>query len=218
MQAVIFDLDGTIVFSHPTHFAAYERLFKKFGIKWNYKEFNDIFAGTGAPSIIKLILERHGIKNFNLPELVQEKRNYFDEILAEKGFNVVPGFFDFLARINKLGLKKAIASGASRQNIIAMLKNIGVLDEFKEIVSGEEVANPKPAPDIFLEAARRIGVAPAQCLVIEDTEHGINAAKTAGMKCIALLTTLDEEILKTAKPDEIVEDYTEILNTLGSIN
>lgn len=211
MQAVIFDLDGTIVFSHPTHFAAYERLFGRFGIKWNYREFNDIFAGTGAPSIIKLILERHGIKNLNLPELVQEKRNYFDEILAEKGFNIVPGFFDFLARINKLGLKKAIASGASKQNIIAMLKNIGVLDEFKEIVSGEEVPFPKPAPDIFLEAARRIDVAPSQCLVIEDTEHGINAAKAAGMKCIALLTTLKEEILKTAKPNKIVKNYTEIM-------
>ena len=58
-------------------------------------------------------------------------------------------FFEFLARINKLGLKKAIASGSSKQNIISMLKSIGVLDEFKEIVSGEEVANPKPAPDIF---------------------------------------------------------------------
>lgn len=210
MQAVIFDLDGTIVFSHPTHFAAYERLFKKFGIKWNYKEFNDIFAGTGAPSIIKLILERHKIKNFDLPALVQEKRNYFDEILREKGFNVVPGFFDFLKKINERGFKKAIASGASKQNIITMLESIGVIDEFQEIVSGEEVKSPKPAPDIFLEAARRIGVEPAQCLVIEDTEHGVNAAKSAGMKCIALLTTLNEEILKTANPDEIVKDYFEI--------
>ncbi len=210
MQAVIFDLDGTIVFSHPTHFAAYERLFKKFGIKWNYKEFNDIFAGTGAPAIIKLILERHGINKFDLPALVQEKRNYFDDILREKGFNVVPGFFDFLKKINERGLKKAIASGASKQNIITMLKSIGVIDEFQEIVSGEEVANPKPAPDIFLEAARRINTMPSECLVIEDTEHGINAAKSAGMKCIALLTTLNEEILKTANPDEIVENYFQI--------
>lgn len=210
MQAVIFDLDGTIVFSHPTHFAAYDRLFRKFGIKWNYQEFNDIFAGTGAPSIIKLILERHGIKNLDLPKLVQEKRNYFDEILVEKGLNIVPGFFDFLKRINKLGLKKAIASGSSKQNIIAILKSIGILDEFAEIVSGEEVAFPKPAPDIFLEAARRINITPAQCLVIEDTEHGVNAAKSAGMKCIALLTTLKKEVLETAEPDEIVKDYFEI--------
>ena len=91
-----------------------------------------------------------------------------------------------------------------------MLKSIGVIDEFQEIVSGEEVANPKPAPDIFLEAARRINTMPSECLVIEDTEHGINAAKSAGMKCIALLTTLNEEILKTANPDEIVENYFQI--------
>ncbi|MBI4995187.1 HAD family phosphatase [Candidatus Peregrinibacteria bacterium] len=207
MHAVIFDLDGTIVFSHPTHFAAYEKLFARFGVTWDYKEFNDIFAGTGAPSIIKMILERNGIYDFDLPALVQEKRNYFDEILSEKGFNIVPGFFDFLKKINARGLKKAIASGASKQNIISILKSIGIIDEFQEIVSGEEVSRPKPAPDIFLEAARKIEVAPGECLVIEDTEHGINAAKTAGMKCVALLTTLNREILTKAKPDWIAENY-----------
>jgi beta-phosphoglucomutase family hydrolase len=211
MEAVIFDLDGTIVFSHPTHFAAYEKLFGEFGITWSFEEFEKVFAGTGAPAIIEQILERNGVSGFDLPALVKKKRDIFNEILAHKKLEVVPGFFEFLKEVNRLGLKKIIASGSNKANIRAMLENIGVSEDFPIVVSGEEVARPKPAPDIFLAAAQKIGVEPAQCLVIEDTDHGVRAARAAGMKCIAFTTTLPAVILKKAEPDSIAKDYHEIL-------
>lgn len=210
MEAVIFDLDGTIVFSHPTHFEAYEKLFGEFGITWTFEEFERVFAGTGAPAIIEQILARNGVREFDLPALVKKKRDIFNEILAHKKLEVVPGFFEFLTEVNRRGLKKIIASGSNKANIRAMLENIRVSEEFPQVVSGEEVAYPKPAPDIFLAAAKKINVDPAECLVIEDTDHGVKGALNAGMKCIALTTTLDAQTLKKSGANEIAKNYTEI--------
>lgn len=207
-KAVIFDLDGTIVFSHPTHFAAYEKLFSHFGITWTFEEFNQVFAGTGAPKIIAEILGRNRVKDFKLEELVKKKRDLFQEILNGEKLRTVPGFFDFLAEINGLRLKKAIASGSNKDNIISMLSNIGALIEFPVIISGEEVARPKPSPDIFLLAAEKLKIDPSECLVIEDTDHGVIGAKKAGMKCIAFTTTIaDEKILLEAGADSICSNY-----------
>lgn len=210
MQAVIFDLDGTIVFSHPVHFAAYQTLFDDFGIKWNFEEFNDFFAGTGAPSIIKEILTRNNVTEFDLDALVKRKRDLFDEILQTKKLEVVPGFFEFIKKVNDGGLKKIIASGSNRHNIMAMLKNIGVADEFPQVLSGEDVPHPKPAPDIFIAAAEAIGTSPSMCCVIEDTAHGVMGAKSARMTCVALTTTMDMDALEEAGADRIVPDYRSI--------
>jgi len=207
MKAIIFDLDGTIVFSHPTHFAAYEELFGEFGIKWNYEEFNNVFAGTGAPVIIKNLLTRHGITDFDLAVLVKKKRDIFNRILENNKLKTVPGFFEFLKILNERGIKKIIASGSNRENIKHMLINIGAESEFPLYISGEDVKNPKPAPDIFLAAAEKIGVTPRQCAVIEDTTHGVIGAKAAHMKAIALTTTCDRNVLASAGADMIVENY-----------
>lgn len=215
MDAIIFDLDGTIVFSHPVHFAAYEKLFEEFGIKWSYEEFNSYFAGTGAPAIVQKILTGNGITNFNLNELVQRKRDFFHLILKRIKLKTVPGFFNFLKRIKEKNINKTIASGSHRDNIIDMIKNIGVYKDFPKVVSGEEVAHSKPAPDIFIKAAEMLGAAPSNCIVIEDTDHGVIGAKKAGMKCIALTTTMDKERLLNAGADRIFENYNKIdLNLL----
>lgn len=210
MKALIFDLDGTIVLSHPTHFEAYERLFGDFGIKWNFDEFNDVFVGTGSPNIVRSVLEKNGMKNFDVDALVKKKADYFGQILGEKKLMEVPGFYKFLKKINSRGFKKAIASGSSKKSILEMLKNIDIANEFDEIVSSEEVAKPKPAPDTFLAAAQRLGISPADCLVFEDTNFGVSAAKNAGMKCIAFTTTSDFGKLKSAGADKILNDYTQV--------
>lgn len=210
-KAVIFDLDGTIVFSHPTHFVAYEKLFAEFGIIWSYREFNDLFAGIGARAIIHTILTRHGVEHFDLDALVTKKRDIFNELLSHKKLQTVPGFFAFLEEVKRGNLKKTIASGSHTENIHSMLKNIGVDSDFPVITSGEEVPHPKPAPDIFIKAAEKLAASPDTCLVIEDTTHGVLAAKLAGMKCIALKTTTEAERLLEAGADMLAEDYDELL-------
>lgn len=210
-SAIIFDLDGTIVFSHPTHFAAYEKLFAELGITWSYREFNDMFAGIGARAIIHTILTRHDVEKFDLDALVNKKRDMFNELLSHKKLETVPGFFAFLEEVKRRDFKKTIASGSHTENIRAMLRNIGVDGDFPIITSGEEVPHPKPAPDIFLKAAEKLGVKPAECLVFEDTTHGVRAAKLAGMRCIALKTTTEAERLQEAGADMLAEDYDELL-------
>lgn len=208
LRAIIFDLDGTIVLSLPTHFEAYERLFAEFGAKWDFAEFEKVFTGTGAPGIIQNILARQGIKELNLPALVARKRDLFNKILEEKTLQTVPGFFEFLSSVRTAGLKKGIASGSSRANIFRMLQNIGVSADFPEVVSGEDVPRPKPAPDIYLAAAQRIGVSPHACFAIEDTPEGVMAAKAAGMKCAAFTTTIQKpKIFIDAGADLVTENY-----------
>lgn len=210
-RAIIFDLDGTIVYSHPIHFEAYFRLFEEFGIRWNFEEFNNLFAGTGARFIIDKVLRENNIADFDLETLVRRKRDMFDELVGEKPLTTVRGFFDFLTRINGSNLPRAIASGSHYNNIVTMIRNIGVLSDFPILVSAQDIARPKPAPDVFLKAAEELGVLPSECLVIEDTDFGILAAKRAGMRAIGLTTTTDDrEKLVRAGADEIVDDYTYI--------
>ncbi|MBI2638986.1 HAD family phosphatase [Candidatus Peregrinibacteria bacterium] len=208
MQAVIFDLDGTIVFSHPTHFKAYEKLFGEFGITWTFEEFERVFAGTGAPKIIFDILTRSGVRDFDINALVAKKRDIFNQLMAGQRLAVVPGFFEFLGELKQRGIKKIIASGSTTSNIHAMLANIDVLEDFPQVVSTvDDVPIPKPAPDIFLAASAILGVEPRDCLVLEDTTHGVKAAKKAGMKCIAFTTTTDAEALRAAGADLVTADY-----------
>lgn len=214
MKAVIFDMDGTIVLSHPVHFEAYKKFFEGFGINWTYEEFEKKFMIQGASSIIRSVLKEHRINpdNKNIDKLRAKKINTFNSLVTKQPPAVVKGFFEFLEKVNERGLQKAVASGSHMKNLKKILDAIGVRREFPILVSSadEDIA-PKPAPDIFLRTAKLLGIAPADCVVIEDTIFGIKAAKAAGMKCIAFTTTNpNAEELRRAGADEVATDYNNI--------
>lgn len=208
--SVLFDLDGTIVFSHPIHYKAYEQILKDFGVGWEYNEFCDIFAGTGAPAIFQKLMARHSITEFDLDALVTRKKDLFNELLESEKIPTVPGFEDFLADLKLAQVKRAIASGSHTDNIHAILKNLQLTEDFPHIVGGNNIVRHKPAPDSFLVAANKLEVHPRDCLVIEDTDVGVLAAKAAGMKCVALLTTSSPERLQRAGADWIAKDYQDV--------
>lgn len=209
LKAVIFDMDGTIVFSEPFHFQAFSEVFAKFGIKYKYDEFVHKFAGTGSKNIFTKVFKEYNIKE-DIAPYAEEKQNILQKLLRENELEIVKGFKEFLAKIKQKGLKTAVASGTSLDNIELTLKNIGVEKDFDVLASGREVKNNKPAPDILLLTAERLKVKPEECLVIEDAISGITSAKNAGMKCIALTTTVKKEALEEADADLVVRDFDEI--------
>ncbi len=117
-----------------------------------------------------------------------------------------------MRRLDEHQLKSAIATSAPHGNVGPTLERLNLPEYFGAITLGVEVANGKPAPDIFIEAARRLGVAAEQCIGIEDSFAGLTAVRAAGMYTVAIATTHTVEELAMAKPDIIVADYFELLN------
>ena len=177
--AIIFDCDGTLTDSMPVHFHAWSKTFADHGISFSEDRF---YALGGMPSdkIIALMGAEHG-KRLDAEELSREKEENFLTFLDEvKPVEKVVA----LAREQKGQRKMAVASGGYRWVIDRQLEHIGLGDWFDAIVTAEDTERHKPHPDVFLEAAQRIGVEPQACLVLEDADLGVEAARRAGMSVI----------------------------------
>ena len=186
LEAVIFDMDGVLVDSEPLHFEAYKSLIGSFGGDYD-EEFNSRFLGRRDIEIAPTVIE-----TFSLPhspeEFVQEKDLIFYELIKTKAC-ALPGVLEALKAANQLGLKTAIASSSKMTTIDLIVDTLDIRLYFNSLTSGDHVKRGKPEPDIFLLAAEKLTVAPQNCLVIEDTDHGVQAAKGAGMHCIAIPCT-----------------------------
>lgn len=214
MKAYIFDLDGTIVLSHPLHYEAYQKILADFKSSITYKEFNEELVGTGAANVLRTGIARAGVdvlKKSNIKELVIKKRHAFSSLLMRHSLKAVPGFFEFMMMLDAKKAKRAIASAADHESITAMLTAIDALHFFPIRRSGEDVKNQKPAPDIFLAAAQALDEEPSNCIVFEDTEHGIRGAVAAGMHVIGITTTLSAERLLNAGAYAVFANYSDLL-------
>lgn len=183
IRALIFDMDGVVVESEPLHLIAYQRILSSFNIPYAAED-NREFLGRKDIVIASVLIERHSIPH-SPHSFVEAKENILFELLKTQGM-ARPGLSEILNSAKKLGLPMAIASSATMPTIQLVVDTLGIREYFQTLTSGDEVANGKPAPDVFLLAAKRLGVEPADCLVIEDTLNGVLAAKAAGMKCIAI--------------------------------
>lgn len=221
IRAVIFDMDGTLVLTNGMHFEAYQKIFDRYGVKADYDDFIQNLIGIGAYNVIKTVFQRNKIE-LDFAQLAKIKSEIFEEMLANSAPRVVDGLYEFLALLEARGVPRAVASAASKSSIIEVLKNIDVDARMQAVVSCEEVMLPKPAPDVFIEAAKQLGqnvgapsgkeVAPQfpHCMVIEDTAHGIEAARRAGMIPVALLTTQSADRLKQAGAAHLCKDFFEV--------
>lgn len=187
VEAVIFDMDGTILDSEPAYFKSDRAFLASWGIEYD-EEFNRSMVGRGAVDFFKELEARHPTSAFNalpLDERLRLKDEYYLREAAG-GIPVYGGVRDFIVELKRRGLPAALASGSTPAVILASLTAAGLYELFGAVVSATEVPRGKPAPDIFIEAARRLGVEPSSCLVLEDSRPGVAAAKAAGMSCIAL--------------------------------
>ena len=212
VQAIIFDMDGVLTDSEPLINAAAIAMFKEKGLAAQPEDFSP-FVGTGENRYLGGVAEKYG---FPLDLAAAKKRTY--EIYLEmvpRQLNAFPGAQTLVRACKAAGLRVAVASSADRIKVESNLRKLGLPPEFWDaVIQAEDVVNKKPAPDIFLSAARKIGVAPANCVVIEDAVNGVQAARAAGMRCLAVAQTFPAGQLQMAdrvraKISEIaIEDVT----------
>jgi HAD superfamily hydrolase (TIGR01509 family) len=199
---VIFDMDGVLVDSEPFICKAAMMMFAEKGLKVKPEDFLP-FVGAGENRYIGGVAEKY---NFPIDIERDKKRTYDIYLEIIKGeLQPLPGVREFIAQCRTMGLKVAVASSADWRKVRGNLAEIGLpLETFDAVISGEDVVNKKPAPDIFLAAAKKLGLNPKECLVVEDAVNGVQAAKAAGARCLALKTSFDEYQLAGA--DWLAED------------
>ncbi|MEV6755328.1 HAD family phosphatase [Streptomyces sp. NPDC051214] len=181
--SVIFDLDGTLVDSEPNYYEASRELLAEHGVAYTWAD-NEQYVGIGTQETLATWKDRYGI-GVPVVELLSElDRRYL--ALARADTHVFPEMRKFVERLHGAGVPMAVASGSSRAAIEAILAGTGLDALLTTVVSAEEVAHGKPAPDVFLAAAALLGADPADCVVLEDAAPGAVAAHAAGMRCIAI--------------------------------
>jgi len=202
IQAVIFDIDGVLTDSEPLICSAAIAMFKEFGLNVQPEDFIP-FVGTGENKYLGGVAEKYGFP-INIPSAKERTYEIYLKLVPNQ-LNAFPGARQFVKACQKAGLKVAVASSADPIKIEANLIKIDLPPILWDaIVSGQDVEHKKPAPDIFLAAARKLAVAPECCVVIEDAINGIQAAKAAGMRCVALAQTFPASQLGEAdliRPD-----------------
>jgi HAD superfamily hydrolase (TIGR01509 family) len=208
--AVLWDLDGTLADSEQAHFSSWQLLCRQYGRELTWEQFKPTF-GMGNPDILHLLLGT-SFSDEQIEALSAQKEALFRQ---ETGglVEAMPGARTLVEHLTKLGVPQAIGSSAPPENISFMLRALGMDRTFGAVVSRWEVANGKPAPDIFLRAAEKLSVPPQQCVVLEDAPVGVLAARAGGMRCIALVSTWPEEALHAA--DLVVRDLSRVLWSRG---
>lgn len=209
IEAVIFDMDGVLVDNRDIHIDAFVRFCKRHGIDFRG---DDLLAhfGKGNDEIIPEILPADIVNKYGLDALADEKEQIYREIF-EESIEPTRGLVAFLKDLEACGIKCAVGSSGQKNNVDFVLDKCGIAPYFTAIVNGDMVTRCKPDPEIFLTAAKLMGVNPENCLVIEDAFAGIEAAHAAGMKVIALSTTYSvEQLEKDAEFDLLLPDFTSL--------
>lgn len=184
MISVIFDLDGTLVDSEPNYYESGRRTLARHGVRDFTWEEHARFIGIGTLETLEILRDRYALAA-PVEELLAEQNAVYLE-LARTGTEAFPEMRAFVERLHAARVPMAVASGSSLEAIDAVLAGTGLDALLTTVVSAEEVAHGKPAPDVFLEAARRLGAEPADCVVVEDAAPGALAARAAGMACVAV--------------------------------
>lgn len=196
IRTVIFDMDGVLVDSEPLINAAAIAMFKEKGLEVQPDDFLP-FVGAGEDRYIGGVAEHY---NFPLDVGAAKQRTYEIYLdMVPSRLEAFPGAVEFVNQCRDAGLRVAVASSADAIKVRANLEKIHLpVDVWDAVITGENVINKKPAPDIFATAAEILDVPAQECVVVEDAVNGIQAAHAAGMRCIAVATTFPPDRLKAA--------------------
>ena len=195
-KGVIFDMDGVLLDSEPFIISAAVQMFAEKGLVVKGEDFHP-FTGTGEERFLGGVAEKY---NFPFDIQADKTRTYDIYLDIIKGqIDPLNGVPEFIKQCKADGRKIAVASSADMRKVKGNLVEIGIPAEtFDAVLAGDDVENKKPAPDIFLLAAERIGLDPKDCLVVEDAVSGVAAAVAAGAKCLAITSSFTVEQLKGA--------------------
>lgn len=185
LKAVIFDMDGVLIDSEPLHFETDVNVLKEFNVDFKWDEYKD-YIGSTKVKIWENIKEKHKLSP-SLEELIRLSDIEKARIINESGYREIKGVVRLVNNIYDQGYKLAIASQSPYDYIVQAMTAIKLKPLFSSIVSGLQLENPKPAPDIYYKTAQNLGVKAGECIVIEDTARGVESAKLAGMICVGFV-------------------------------
>ena len=186
LKACLFDLDGVIVDTAKYHFLAWERLANELGFTFTEHD-NERLKGVSRVRSLEILLEIGGLMftEEEKAEMARRKNDWYVESIQHMDASeILPGVLDFFATLKANGV--LVALGSASKNAKMILSNIGMLDAFDAIIDGNLTSEAKPDPEVFLLGAQALGVDAANCVVFEDAEAGVEAARRANMHCIGI--------------------------------
>jgi HAD superfamily hydrolase (TIGR01509 family) len=207
LEAIIFDMDGVLVDSEYTYFQSKSQILSEAGHEVE-DSYHFQFMGTTSDYMWEKMKQEFSLP-LSVAEYIQQMTALRQAIIKRDGIRVIPHVQEFVKGLSQAGLKLAVASSSSLAEIKVNLAEIGLSEYFSEVVSTEEVEHSKPAPDVYLAAAERIGIMPENCLGIEDTKNGTGAVRNAGMVCVGFANpAFPKQDLAFA--DRVVSSFSEL--------
>jgi beta-phosphoglucomutase len=203
LQAVIFDMDGVIIDSHPVHRMAWQQFLLTLGRNVSDQELDCILEGWRREDILRHFLGE--LSEAQIRELGSRKDEFFQRVK----FKVRPiaGVREFLSHLEEKGIIRAVATSASEKRTRNTLSRLRLTRHFAAIITANDVPRGKPDPAVYRAAASQINIHPKDALVIEDSVAGIKAARSAGMRCVALASNGRGDILRHAGAEAVIPDF-----------
>lgn len=214
IKAIIFDMDGLMIDSEPSHLLASNKVFQNFNVQLSEEE-NSRYIGLPDIDMAKDIVVRYSFP-ISPQELVKRKQAEFRSIL-DKGISVLPGLMQLLEGLKKKKFKIGIASSSVLVEIKAAIKGLKIEKYFGTYASAEEVKKGKPSPDVYLLAAKRLKIDPKDCLVLEDAPSGVKAGKAAGMTVFAIPSQYTKG-KDFSQADKVLQNLTEVFPLISAEN
>jgi HAD superfamily hydrolase (TIGR01509 family) len=209
LRAVLFDMDGVIADTRLAHMRTWAIFAERHGIELDAEDWILRSFGRGNREILGELFPGRTLSIADLDELAEAKEAEFCALFRRGEVPAVEGLVESIARMRAAGLTLAVGSSAPPGNIATVLDTLGIAGEFATIVSSADVARAKPAPDIFLRCCELIGVPPGEALVLEDSLHGLEAARRAGSPAVGFATMHPAEELKPHAAG-VVKDFVEL--------
>jgi len=203
--AVLWDMDGVLVDTEPFHWQAWKELSQQESLSMRYEDFRRTFGWRNEEILRDLLGPDVPVQRIR--ELGDRKEALYRKVVRGQ-VKPLPGAMALLQALQEAGFKQAVASSAPRANVELILKELAIEGYFDAVLCDRDVERGKPDPQVFLRAAERVGAPSSRCLVIEDAVMGVQAAKRAGMACLAVTTTHPAEALREV--DRVVASLAEV--------
>lgn len=183
-KCIIFDMDGVLINTEPLHFQIWRQVFAEYGIEDLAYDCYKGCIGSTNEYLMGLIKDGYGVDFRGRADIIARFKEVKAEYVKAHGVPRIPDVPEVVRYLHEKGYLMAVASSSPQEYIDQFMKDLGIDDCFSLLSSAEGVKNPKPAPDVFLYTAEKLGVDPSDCVVVEDSMNGSRAAKAAGMYCI----------------------------------
>jgi beta-phosphoglucomutase len=203
-RAAVFDMDGVLIDSGAHHRAAWAALLEDEGVACPEASWR-LTIGRPAEEAVALLLGR-ALAPEEARRLAERKREHYTR-LATRGVQAIAGVSDFIGELERLGVKRAVATSATRNDVERLLGELRLRERFHVVVAADDVRWGKPNPEVYLRAAEGLGLRPSDCLVFEDALVGVHAARNAGMRVIGVTTAHTGRELLQAGAERAIADF-----------